>query len=126
MSPRTILVADEDTDTRIILRALLEREGYTIVDAATGAEAIDAAAQEPALVIMNHPFFVDRETTLAIWLRSNPRTREVPIINLTSRTIPDFAEDAARQGINITLTKPLDVHRLAELVHRFTSELIAH
>jgi CheY-like chemotaxis protein len=126
MAPRTILVADEDTDTRIILRALLERHGYRIVDAATAQDAMAAADQELSLVIMNHPIMVDAATTLARWLRAHAPTREVPIINLTSRTVPHFAEDAARQGVNITLAKPLDVNRLTELVQQLAGDLVVH
>jgi CheY-like chemotaxis protein len=126
MAPRTILVADEDIDTRIILRALLERHGYRIVDAATPQEAMAAAAQDISLVIMNHPIPIGPATTLAGWLRAQPQTRDVPIINLTSRTIPHFAEEAARQGVNITLAKPLDVHRLTELVNQLAGQLVAH
>ena len=127
MAPRTILVADEDIDTRIILRALLERHGYTIVEAATPQDAMTAAAQqELSLVIMNHPIPVDAGTTLARWLREQPPTRDVPIINLTSRTVPHFAEDAARQGVNVTLAKPLDVQRFLLLVHQLAGDLVAH
>ncbi len=126
MPPRTILVADEDVDTRIILRALLEREGYRIVDAATAREAMTAATEELSLVIMNHPILVEPGTTLAGWLRAQPQTHAVPIINLTSRTVPHFAEDAARQGVSVSLAKPLDVHRLTELVHQLASPLVAH
>lgn len=126
MAPRTILVVDEDIDTRIILRALLERHGYIVIEAATANDAMTAAKQDVSLVIMNHPIFVDPGVTLARWLRAQPQTQDVPIINLTSRTVPHFAEQAARDGVNVTLAKPLDVHHLTELVQQLTGTLVAH
>jgi CheY-like chemotaxis protein len=125
--PRTILVADDDLDTRIILRALLERNGYDVVDAGSPGDATQAAStHELALVILNHPMNVNATLSLARWLRTSPATRDVPIINLTSRALPLLIEEAARQGVTVTVTKPLDVRRILELVRDLTSPQLAH
>jgi CheY-like chemotaxis protein len=123
MTPRTILVADEDTDTRIILRALLERHGFTIVEAATAQQAMNRVSEDLGLVIMNHPMMATPQVTLARWLRAQDETRDIPIINLTSRAVPNYEEDAARQGINVSLVKPLDVHAILELVSQLSPSL---
>ena len=126
MASPTILVADEDTDTRLILRALLERNGYQVVDAATGADAVALADRHQlALIILNHPMDVDGQVTLAKWLLSQPRSRATPIINLTSRAIPAFIEEARQLGVAVTMTKPLDVYRLLQLVMELTSPMVA-
>jgi CheY-like chemotaxis protein len=116
MSPHNILVADEDIDTRIILRTLLERQGYEVVEAGSAAAAMAEAQAAVSLVIMNYPMMVTPELTLAGWLRSQPHTRDVPIINLTSRAVPLLMDEAARQGVNVTLTKPLEVKRILNVV----------
>jgi two-component system, OmpR family, response regulator len=123
---RTILVADEDLDTRIILRVLLERNGYVVVEASSAVEATQACANELALVILNHPMNVDADLSLARWVRSQPATRDLPIINLTSRAIPMLIEEASQQGVTITLAKPLDVKRILLLVRELTSPQLAH
>ncbi len=122
-SPRTILVADEDADTRIILHALLERHGFRIIEAASAQQAMTCVNEELTVVIMNHPMMVTPQITLARWLRSQPETRDVPIINLTSRAVPRFTEDAAREGINVSLAKPLDVHAVLGLVNQLSSPI---
>lgn len=120
MAPRFILVADEDPDTRIILRALLERHGYAVCEAATAQQAMSVVKENVALIIMNHPMMATPQLSLAGWLRTQPETRETPIINLTSRAVPNYVEDAARQGITVSLVKPLDVHAILELVAHLT------
>ena len=120
MVPQNILVADEDLDTRIILRALLEREGYRVIEANNAAAAMAAFQNPIALVILNHPMCLTEDMTLARWLRSQPATRGVPIINLTSRAVPLLIDEASKQGVNVTLTKPLDVHRVLQLVEELT------
>jgi CheY-like chemotaxis protein len=125
MSPQTILVADEDLDTRIILRALLERQGYTVVEAGNAKAALVALQGPVSLVILNHPMSLSEDMSLARWLRSQPHTRDMPIINLTSRAVPLLIDEASKQGVNVTLTKPLDVRRVLRLVEELTSTVAA-
>jgi CheY-like chemotaxis protein len=119
MAP-TVLVADEDQDTRIILRSLLERQGFAIIEANNAADAVANACDGLSLVILNHPMSVREDLSLAAWLREQPATSEVPIINLTSRAIPLLIEDATRQGVNVTITKPLDAQVLMRVVRDLT------
>jgi CheY-like chemotaxis protein len=123
MAPRSILVADEDPDTRIILRALLERHGYAVAEAANAQEAMRAVKDDIALIIMNHPMMATPQITLARWMRAQTETRETPIINLTSRAVPNYVEDAARQGVTVSLVKPLDVHAILQLVRQLTTSM---
>lgn len=126
MAPHSILVADEDTDTRIILRALLERHGYAIVEAANAQQAMSCVTDGVGVVILNHPMMATPNITLARWLRAQPETRDVPIINLTSRAVPNYAEEAARQGITISMPKPVDVQAILELIRNFTASVSTH
>lgn len=126
MNPHTILVADEDTDTRIILRALLERHGYRVLEAANGRRACEIAQEQVSVVVLNHPMSVSESVTLAGWLRAQPETHNVPIINLTSRPVPYFVEDAYQQGVTVTMPKPIDVQRMLQVVDELASATVAH
>ena len=126
MISRTILVADEDTDTRIILRAILERHGFTVVDAANGVLARAAVQQHaPSLVVLNFPMYVTPSVTLSAWLRSQPETRSVPIINLTSRAVPAYINEASAQGVTVTMAKPIDVQHILQLIDELTAAVPA-
>lgn len=117
MLARTILVADDDRDTRIILRTVLERQEFVIVEAATADDAFAAAQQhEFDLVILNYPMQGADGRTLVHHLRAQDATRNVPILNLTSRVVPQFLQKAADEGVNLTVPKPIDVEALLRIV----------
>jgi two-component system, sensor histidine kinase len=118
---RLILVADEDADTRIILRTVLERHDYSIVDAGTAdAAAAEARRVSFDLVILNYPMVCGNGESLVHRLRSTRETHDVPILNLTSRVVPQFLEEAAREGVTVTLAKPIDVEDVLSLVTQLT------
>lgn len=121
MALRTILVADEDVDTRIILRTVLERRDCAVVDTGTGDEALAAAGRGAFdLVILNYPMMCEDGSTLVQSLRSLDSTRGVPIINLTSRVVPQYLDDASRQGVTVTVAKPIDVENILNIVGQLT------
>lgn len=118
MPARTILVADEDTDTRIILRTVLERHRFAVVEAANAAEAINASnAGTVDLVILNYPMHAPDGRTLVHCLRDSAVTKHVPILNLTSRVVPQFLQEAAAEGVSLTLPKPIDVGGFIRIVN---------
>lgn len=121
MTGRLILIADEDTDTRIILRTVLERHDFKIVDAGS-AEAAMAEVEGRAfdLVILNHPMMCDNGESLVHRLRAQQATQNIPILNLTSRVVPQFMDDAAREGVTVTLPKPINVESVLALVSELT------
>ena len=121
MTGRLILIADEDTDTRIILRTVLERHDFSIVDAGS-AEAAMAEVEGRAfdLVILNHPMMCENGESLVHRLRAQRATQNIPILNLTSRVVPQFMDDAAREGVTVTLPKPINVESVLALVSELT------
>lgn len=121
MPSRTILLADEDTDTRIILRTVLERNGFDVVDTDSGAAALAAVhAHQFDLVILNHPVFCPDGRTLTRTLRTTTLTRDVPILNIMSRFVPQLLEDAALDGVDHSMPKPVDVEAVLEVVRGMT------
>lgn len=121
MALRTILVADEDVDTRIILRTVLERRDFVVVDVGSGDEALVAAGCGAFdLVILNYPMMCENGSTLVQSLRSLGSTSGVPIMNLTSRVVPQYLDDATRQGVTVTVAKPIDVEHILNIVEQLT------
>lgn len=119
---RSILVADDDNDTRIILRTVLERHRFMVVEAATADDAFNAAQlQAFDLIILNYPMPAADGRTLVKHLRAVTATQHVPILNLTSRVVPQFLQEAAEDGVTLTLPKPIDIENVINVV----SELIS-
>ena len=96
----SVLVVEDAPDMRAYYRQLLEPEGLAVVEAADGQAAVDMleaeAAEPPALVLLDLTLpGLDGFGVLAR-LRANERTRDVPVVVVTGRTLePD---DLARLG----------------------------
>jgi CheY-like chemotaxis protein len=83
-----VLIVEDWADIRTLFAALLEREGFVVMQAGDGPEAVDAArAARPDLVIMDIslPTLDGIEATRQ--LRADPRTAHIPVIALTGRAL---------------------------------------
>ena len=121
MAARKILVADEDNDTRVILRTVLERNRYVVIEANTAESAFESAQQHTFdLIILNYPMRDKSGDTLVHRIRTSAGTRQVPILNITSRVVPQFLMEATAEGVDLTLPKPLDVESLLIVVSDMT------
>ena len=85
-TPR-ILVADDDTANNMLLRALLEEQGYEVLSAANGQEAVDLyRAELPDMVLMDVKMPIMDGYEAAQQIKSIPIDGFVPLIFLTAMT----------------------------------------
>src|SRR5260370_20370200 len=81
-----VLIAEDDAIIRLTLRQLLEGEGYRCAEAEDGGEAVAIAQQcPPRLLLLDVMMPVLDGFRVARQLRSDPKTRAVPILFLTGR-----------------------------------------
>jgi CheY-like chemotaxis protein len=100
-----VLVAEDAVDVRILLAELLVREGFTVMQAADGREAIEkATAGRPDAIVMDLSLPIVDGLEASRRLKADPRTRHIPIIALTGRAT-DGSEIAIGQ-LSGLLTKP--------------------
>lgn len=114
---RTILVVEDYDDVRAMLRLLLESEQFRVLEAATGAEALNVVKKgRPDLILMDLalPGFDGFETIRRI--RKIDGFQNTPIIVLTAYSGPTIYETALRAGTNYFMAKPIDFDELAELL----------
>ena len=107
-TPPSILVAEDNPDSRDALRALLEAYGFQVVEAINGEEAVkQALLRRPDLILMDimMPLMDGLEATRR--LRGDPQMREVPIVALTA--MAGSRELAMSAGCTDYLTKPIDI-----------------
>ena len=117
----SILIADDDANIRRLLLALLGRRGFRATAVGNGADACErAAAEHPDLILLDYrmPILDGRET--AERLRSDPRTRDIPIIMVTAQSGTEEKVAALEAGAQDYMTKPFDPD---ELVARIASHL---
>ena len=115
-SGATILLADDDAQMRRLVRTVLEREGFLVIEASDGLdtlEAIDSKAVD--LVLLDHD--MPRLTGLGVLeeLRARVATAGLPVIMLTART-DDTESHALELGAQDYLTKPVQPRSLVARV----------
>lgn len=89
-----ILVADDDSNVRFMLRIILEREGYTVTEASNGSEALDLMREAiPDLVITDYVMPVMGGEELIERMRSDPSLQRLPVLGITAHRSPDAEAD---------------------------------
>jgi chemosensory pili system protein ChpA (sensor histidine kinase/response regulator) len=102
-----IMVVDDSLTVRKITSRLLEREGYQVLTAKDGLDALAQIGDVlPAVMLLDIEMPRMDGFDLARNLRSDPRTRQVPIIMISSRTAEKHRNQAAELGVNVFLGKP--------------------
>jgi DNA-binding response OmpR family regulator len=104
MSGATVLVVDDDDDIRVLVRMLLERAGYGVVDAADGREGLRALhARRPDLVVLDAmmPGLDGWET-----LERIRELTDVPVLMLSARSTELDKVRGLKAGADDYVTKP--------------------
>ena len=117
-----ILVVDDSADNVAMLSLDLQQQGYRVVTASNGEDAITVAMRMlPNLILMdiNLPTLDGLGATRRI--RENDSLREVPIIAITAFGTEGFQRAAYDAGVSGYLTKPLDLDRMHQLIARLLS-----
>jgi len=90
-----VLVVDDDADVRHRMRTLLERNGWTVVEASNGQEALDRLAHAiPRLILLDLTMPVMDGFTFLHALRQRPECADIPVVVLTAR---DLTSDDRKQ-----------------------------
>jgi type II secretory ATPase GspE/PulE/Tfp pilus assembly ATPase PilB-like protein len=104
---KTVLLVEDEAPLRHVLRDLLEREGFTVVEAADGVQAldeVDRSAPDVLVLDLNLPR-LDGYGVLS-HLRARPSTAKLPVIVLTAKGDEENEVKVFETGANDFLTKP--------------------
>jgi len=114
----TVLVVDDDTSILDTVSSILSGEGYDVVSAATGQEALDAVARkQPLLILLDMRMPVMDGWAVARALRE--QGIKVPIVVMTAaESAKRWADEVGAEGY---LAKPFGLDELLATVERFRS-----
>jgi two-component system response regulator len=121
-----LLLAEDDEFSRDMMVRRLERQGYEMIAAADGREALLAARQHrPDLIIMDldMPILDGRGAIRA--LKSDPHTFKIPVIVLTAHSGPNDVAEAVANGVAGYEMKPIVLRRLVERIQEVLGPLPA-
>ncbi|HEX8604065.1 MAG TPA: response regulator, partial [Pseudoduganella sp.] len=103
----TIMVVDDSLTVRKVTQRLLEREGYTVLLAKDGVDALEQlAARRPDLMLVDIEMPRMDGFDLTRNVRANAATSEIPIIMITSRSADKHRNLALELGVNAYFGKP--------------------
>jgi pilus assembly protein CpaE len=112
-----ILIVDDDLDSLKLIGLMLQRQGYEVVAANAGMQALSKAASDhPNLIILDVMMPDMDGYEVCRRLRANPETRSIPIIMFTAKTLVDDKVAGFEAGADDYLTKPTHPAELASRV----------
>ena len=117
MAGAQILVVEDNDKNMKLFRDVLLATGYRTVEATTGAEAVELAAEHrPDLVLMDIQLpDIDGVEALS-QLRADKRTASIPVLALTAQAMHGDRERFLQAGFDGYLSKPVNVAELIKVV----------
>jgi chemosensory pili system protein ChpA (sensor histidine kinase/response regulator) len=121
--PPLVLVVDDSITVRRVTQRLLQREGYRVVLAADGLQALEKLAQErPAVVLSDIEMPRMDGFDLVRNIRADDRLASLPVIMITSRIAAKHREHAHELGVDHYLGKPYPEDELLALIQRYVAQ----
>ncbi|MCU1227606.1 MAG: response regulator containing a CheY-like receiver domain and an domain [Acidobacteria bacterium] len=114
MSPKRILIIDDEDDIREVAAITLEIGGFEVLTASTGRKGIEcAAAEQPDAILLDVMMpELDGPATFAM-LRQFQATRDIPVIFLTAKVQSADRRCLGSLGARAIMAKPFDPNSLA-------------
>ncbi|GIK67625.1 MAG: hypothetical protein BroJett018_54190 [Chloroflexota bacterium] len=108
----TVLVVDDEFDSRMVAEIMLEDAGARVVTATNGREALERLRQEkPRFILSDLSMPVMDGWQLMAELNDNRATAEIPVIALTAHAMVGDRERALAAGFRNHITKPLSADK---------------
>ena len=117
MHQGSVLVVEDDHDTRVSLRYLLEDEGYTVLTATDGSSALELlrhAQPKPSVILLDLMLPVMNGWSFAERIKQRPELKHIPIVIISA-----FQDPPPPQGAAAFCGKPLDLASLLKLVGQY-------
>lgn len=115
-----VLVAEDNEKNRILLRQVLAFCGLEMIEATDGAECLNLVKeQRPDLILMDLQMPVMDGYTAITALKNDPRTKDIPIISVTSFAMMGDREKAFEAGTDDYIAKPIDIKELIEQMKKY-------
>ncbi|MEC4747841.1 response regulator [Methylomicrobium sp. Wu6] len=119
--PKILLVEDNELNRDMLSRRLIKK-GYEVLIAVNGEESVQfARSLLPDLILMDMSLPVMDGWQAASLIKSEPVTRDIPIIALTAHAMGEDRQKALDAGCDDYDTKPIDLTRLLTKIRLFVT-----
>ena len=119
----TILIVEDNEKNMKLVRDILRHQGHTTLEAVTGADGVRLAQERrPDLILMDIQL-PDIDGIAALrQIRAQPNLDATPVIAVSASVMPDEQQKVVSSGFDAFITKPIDLKRFRETVHRFLTQ----
>ena len=120
MEKPRILIIEDDRDNLDLMRYLMERQGYEVLEAYDGRQGLEMArTMLPQLALVDLAMPEVDGWTVIRELKSDPATRQIKIVVVTVRSLVEDRIRAQEAGCDAFITKQMSMAHLAEVVSQF-------
>jgi two-component system phosphate regulon response regulator PhoB len=121
MKPYRILAIDDEPDILKLVRISLEMSNFSVIEAANGIKALeflnDPSQELPNLILLDIMMPDMNGYEVCKTIKSNSRTKDIPVVMLTAKGQQGDAEMGLRLGADDYIVKPFDPYELtAQLI----------
>jgi len=104
-----LLIVEDYPDTRELLAHFFAGQGYVVVTATDGKEALDAIEQDPTFDVVLLDVFIPKVGGMEVLKEIHERMPQLSVILLTALADKEIAQDALRLGAFDYILKPFDL-----------------
>jgi CheY-like chemotaxis protein len=117
MATCRVLLVEDNVDNLALVRFLLERSGYAVIEAHNGVQGLQLARDEiPDLILMDLSLPEMDGWAAAEELKADEKTASIPLLALTAHTLPGDRKRALESGFDGFISKPINVPAFAEQI----------
>ena len=115
-----LLLVEDDEFSRDMLSRRLERQGFEMVVAADGREALQAARQHrPDLILMDIQLPEISGLEVTKWLKEDDELSHIPVVAVTAFAMKGDEERIRDGGCEAYISKPISVSHFLDTIRRF-------
>lgn len=115
-----ILYIEDNPDNRVLVRRLLQSEGYTMLEAENASSAMQVLEQtRPTLILMDINMPDVDGYTLTNQIKAMPELAKVPVVAITANVMRGDRERVLSAGCDGYIEKPIDVDNFLDQIARF-------
>lgn len=119
LTPKKIMIADDDPGIVDAIELLLEFEGYQVASTTDGAKVLELEDDLPDLLLLDIWMSGEDGRDICRQLKQDERKKNIPVIMISASK--DVAQSAMDAGANDFLAKPFEMVDLLKKIERWTS-----
>ena len=123
--PVTGLYVEDNYDNRVLIRRVLESEGYKMCEASTADGAFEQLeAHNPDIILMDINMPEMDGYTLTAKIKEVAKYKDIPVIAVTANVMRGDKERSLKAGCDGYIQKPIDIDTLTEQIERYRRKRI--